>query len=806
VKSKIVRGLAIAVTGIVCLAWPRICCAQDADVSAVEPTVAPTPAIPVSEMTARSQEAQSRLEEISDDAASAATEDIVAELDDFADVLPERMLVIEETQLEMLRQTRREELKLEWHGYGEKLNGWEKRLLDISATFEADRLELDEMRKLWQRTLAEAEEQEAPDALVGRVQALLEDIDATHVQASVVRDGALTALDLVADIRVEVDRVVNEFVAADRGVWARALTIDGPPLWAALRPEAPSAAPAAEMEGVFSGGSWARVERFVDRASDRMTLVVVLLVCLSGVLLVARRQLARDQIDDTIRPRTAAVAERPFAGALLTMALLSAWLLPGMPPLASEIVLVVVLASWLRLIPVAAPAPLRPGFYAIALLFLADHYGRLLVEGQPWSRVALLMVSMAGAGIGVWALRRDSSLRDTTPSSWERLFRALVPVATLLLVAASAANLVGAVSLAQVVTRGTVSSAALATVLFLAVLTVGSMVLLVTRGSRPWLLRTIRDNALRMEGWILAAINLGAVLLWADATLALFGARDVVVSWLRASITRQWTVGDATFSLAKALTLIGVFVGTLVVSRIVRELLEHDVFPRLELPRGVPNAVSTLIRYAFVAIALLLAPLAAGVEFSNLAFIAGGLGVGIGFGLQNIVANFVSGLILAFERPIQVGDTVEAAGNLGHVKSIGVRSSTIRRFDGAEVVVPNSNMVSDVVLNWTLSDFQRRMQLDLVVAYGADPHRVLEILREAAERHDDVHADPPPMALFRGFTDTGLAFRLLFWIRTAHALTAPSEVGLAVFDALEAGGFEMPIPRQRVDLSDRDGR
>jgi len=115
-------------------------------------------------------------------------------------------------------------------------------------------------------------------------------------------------------------------------------------------------------------------------------------------------------------------------------------------------------------------------------------------------------------------------------------------------------------------------------------------------------------------------------------------------------------------------------------------------------------------------------------------------------------------------------------------------------------VVPNSTMVSDVVLNWTLSDMRRRMQLDVTVAFGADPHRVLELLREAADGHEDVFEDPAPQALFRGFTDTGLAFRLLFWIPTSKALTAPSEVGLAIFDGLAREGYEMPIPRRRVDV------
>ena len=803
------RPRALAV--VLCLwgLWSPGVPAQEVEPSVVAPTATPRPVIEIPEVTARSQETQLRLKEIDEAVASAPTGEIVAELDDFANRVAERLVTVDETRLDTLPQLGREELEQEWQGYRSRLAGWQARLLEISSAFEANRLELDETRDLWQRTMVGAEDEEAPDVLLGRIREVISSLDSTRDEVSAARDAALTALDTVADIRIEVDRVLEEIAASSSDIWARMLTRDSPPLWSVL-----AGAPRRDDGDEVGVGllrppapgpdelSLDRLRRFVEREWASLELILVLLVALAVVLLVARRRLARDQVDEAVRPRIAAVVQRPLAGAVLTTALMAAWLVPGMPLIVREVVSLVVLASWLRLIPVAAPGPLRLGFYAIAVVYLADHYGRLLIEDQPWSRLYLLAVSIAAAAIGVRALRRDGPLRAMMPVGWGRLFRALVPVATLLLIVAAIANIVGAVTLAQLLTRATVTSAAVAAVLFLAVLVLDAVVLLLMRRSTPWLLRAVHDNARKIEGWLLGLVSLGAMVIWTEATLTQFGVRDRFAAWLGDAITREWVVGNASFSLAKVLTIVAVFIATLLVSRLIRALLEHDVFTRVELPRGVPNAVSTLVRYAFVALALLLAPLAAGVDFSNLAFIAGGLGVGIGFGLQNIVANFVSGLILAFERPVQVGDTIQAAGHLGSVRSIGVRSSTIRTFDGADVVVPNSNMVSDVVLNWTLSDMRRRMQLDVTVAYGADPHRVLELLRQAAAGHEDVFDDPPPLALFRGFTDTGLAFRLLFWIPTAKALTAPSEVGLAIFDALEREGYDMPIPRQRVDVQE----
>jgi small-conductance mechanosensitive channel len=217
----------------------------------------------------------------------------------------------------------------------------------------------------------------------------------------------------------------------------------------------------------------------------------------------------------------------------------------------------------------------------------------------------------------------------------------------------------------------------------------------------------------------------------------------------------------------------------------------------------VPYAISSLVRYTLIFLGFLVALAAAGIEFGKLTVVAGGLGVGIGFGLQNAVNNFVSGLILLFERPVQVGDVVQLMSqNLwGEIRRIGIRASVIHTFDGAEVIVPNGQLISEAVTNWTLSDRHRRVEVNVGVEYGTDAQRVIDLLLEVAHNHPSVLENPPPRAFFLGFGDSALTFVLRGWIADFNdGYTIRSELGVAVQRALAEAGIGVPFPQRDLHL------
>jgi small-conductance mechanosensitive channel len=186
---------------------------------------------------------------------------------------------------------------------------------------------------------------------------------------------------------------------------------------------------------------------------------------------------------------------------------------------------------------------------------------------------------------------------------------------------------------------------------------------------------------------------------------------------------------------------------------------------------------------------------AAGIDLGKFGLIAGALGIGIGFGLQNIVSNFISGLILIYERPVQSGDTVEVENLMGQVKRIGIRSSSVRTYDGAEVVVPNSNLVSNQLINWTLSDNRKRIEVKVGVAYGSDPNVVMKLLKEVAKSHEKVLSDPEPLPLFEGFGDSSLNFRLLFWVFFEDGFVTKSDVSIGIYNILDENNITIPFPQ-----------
>jgi len=236
-------------------------------------------------------------------------------------------------------------------------------------------------------------------------------------------------------------------------------------------------------------------------------------------------------------------------------------------------------------------------------------------------------------------------------------------------------------------------------------------------------------------------------------------------------------------------------------ARFISTVLDDEIFTRISLPRGVPFALSKMSHYTVLVLGFIAAIAALGFEVGNLALLLSALGVGIGFGMQSMVNNFISGLILLFERPIKVGDLVSLEQLLGRVTRIGIRSSTVRTFDGADVIVPNGDLISNQVTNWTLADTRRRVTLPVGVKYGTPAARVIELLEKAAHAHPEILEEPAPVGLFMAFGDSALEFELRAWTESADALTiVRSELAVSIQDALAYAGIEVPFPQRDLHL------
>jgi small-conductance mechanosensitive channel len=374
-----------------------------------------------------------------------------------------------------------------------------------------------------------------------------------------------------------------------------------------------------------------------------------------------------------------------------------------------------------------------------------------------------------------------------------------------MLVIAFFANIAGAVSLAEFFGHSVIESATVSLFIYALVVTLNSIITTTIYSNylrKSHILSQYQDLILkRLKG----LVNIIAIYLLINLILRIFNVWDVVFPGLKSVLTYSVNVGTMSFSLWNIIMFFFIIWITIQISRLIRNIFESEVRIRDRMRKGAPGAMSLLLRIAIFTVGFLLAIAAAGVQMDRLAILLGAFGVGIGFGLQNIFNNLVSGIIIAFERPIKEGDIIEVGSLLGIVKEIGIRSSVIRTYDGSEVVTPNGNLISNDLINWTRADMRRRAEVQVGVAYGTDPQRVIDLLLDTCGQYEKALKQPAPLALFTGFGDSSLNFRLLFWIEDADVrLILQSEMAVRVNEAIVAAGITIPFPQRDLHVKTVD--
>jgi small-conductance mechanosensitive channel len=428
----------------------------------------------------------------------------------------------------------------------------------------------------------------------------------------------------------------------------------------------------------------------------------------------------------------------------------------------------------------------------------------LTVEHQFLSSLliaALLLLSLRGK---IW--RDPASVR----SSWDEGARAWRPLRLFLAALVGAIPLSGAlgyVALSRILATQFVLTAGLFVVVVLLRQLAAEFVEHALAPAKPEGAEESgeEDSGASMRFWLAELAGALVVLLGVLALLMLWGAgEDDISAWLYTAFF-GFKVGTFTLSLADVGMAALLFAGVLTLTRFLQRTLEQRIFPRTRLDIGVRHSIRSAIGYLGFMLGGALSVSTLGIDLSSLAIIAGALSVGIGFGLQNIVNNFVSGLILLIERPIKAGDWVVVGEHQGHVKKISVRATEILTLDHASVFIPNSNLISSPVMNRTYADTIGRVSLPVGIAYGSNAGRAREILLAIARRHPEVRFTPTPEVHFKGFGDNSLNLELVAFINDVDKVRA---VGSDLFFEIEASfareGIAFPFPQRDVHLDLRE--
>ena len=278
-----------------------------------------------------------------------------------------------------------------------------------------------------------------------------------------------------------------------------------------------------------------------------------------------------------------------------------------------------------------------------------------------------------------------------------------------------------------------------------------------------------------------------------------FRVEDIQL-WLYRLLT-DIRIGGITISLVGIFFGVVMFVVGLFATRWFQRWLDGEVMARGRVDTGVRNSIKTGIGYLGVAVAGLIGISVAGLDLSSLALVAGALSLGIGFGLQNIVSNFVSGLILLAERPFKVGDWVVTGSTEGFVRKISVRATEIETFQRQSIIVPNSELINGAVGNWTHRNSLGRADVAIGVDYGADPRQVMQILQEIAESHEMVLRNPPPVVHFVNFGESSLDFELkVFVADVLTGMAVRNDLRIAIYERLKSEGIEIPFPQRDLNI------
>ena len=716
-------------------------------------------------------------------------------------------------------QRRMRDIEPAWGQLHTEITNIDKQLTQSAESLQEHFERLNQMQKTWEATLAADEIGQAPKVVQDRIQAVLSQIQDTRKVAnrsrSAIFDLQAQSAKLQAMVNAEQAQLRNTLTASIDSLF----TPDSPALYG------PSEAAESLDSESSTGLNRLRTdgEAILAYLRDRPTRSATLLAFF--VLLYGLLSWLRPRIELKIAQQPALRSVRwllaaPLSVSVLATVTLAVILLPYPPSsLSLLLVMLALLPTVLLLRKVVEPYLATYLHWLLALyafnqvpdVFKFDpSFERLFFQSQLVVTIGLLIHLQRNRRKALAAAREQAAEEDAPISSealppdaeaslpadpQDRTLKLTGYGITAVMIGSAAAllaNLAGFTRLAHFISEATLNSLFYAMILFAGALVLLSLLRLAFNLRPLNRLKMLGEDAPLIEARLRKGVFWGAILIWVALTLNQTMLLSSLIDWVRSVLSAQLRIGQVALSLADIFSFLLIIWASVKLSKLLRYVLDREVFPRIALPPGIPYALNSVLNYLVLIGGLLLAIASTGISLDRFTIFASAVGVGVGFGLQSIVNNFVSGLIVLFERPIKVGDSVDMSGQSGRVKRIGIRASVLRTGAGADVIVPNSQLISNQVVNWTLSDQQRRIEITINVGYDADPKQVIQLLVEVARDQADILATPAPNALFSDFGSDAMQFKLHAWTARSDRISAiRSEMCINIHSRLKENGISL---------------
>ncbi|MBO0861257.1 MAG: mechanosensitive ion channel [Chloracidobacterium sp.] len=728
-----------------------------------EPT--PTP-IPISDIVTQAENARSTLKEIEASVSSDPMTDTIER--DLPRLTNEINARIEETANRVKGATSLDTIsgfESDWRSLTENLPEWKDSLNVRAKNLEDDLQRIVELNGKGQRTLEELKTIGAPPEVMARIQEIIR--ASTQIHRSIVMQQAhvIALQNRVAEQQSRVDESLKTIRAKRQALVGQLLTQDSPPIWgAALWGQADA------LSGVKESiaAQFETLNKFISRNQDRLILQVLIFVALAGFLFYLRRKAHLQMGSDS--KNAAVIFDFPISTALVLAIMFTSRIYPQTPQILSAIFGAVALVPTVIILRKLVERSLYPLLYSLFVLYFFDKL-RLIAEPAPALARPLFLVEMICAFLFFcWFYLTRFMRKAPTAEEGGHSGRAL-RVASILIppffAAAFLLNAFGYVNLARLIGDAVLRSAYAAVIFYAVVRILDGLVALLLKTRRLNRLKMVREYASTIQGKALKFIRLVAFAWWLSLSLKAFNLRGPLFRAARAALTEKLTLGALNISAGDVLLFFAVVWAAFLLSRFIRFALEEDVYPRLTLDHGIPYAISTIVNYLILLLGFFFAVSAAGFDLTRLTVLLGAFGVGIGFGLQNIFSNFISGLILLFERPVNIGDEIKIGESSGVVRRIGIRASRIKQWDNSEIIVPNSKLISETVKNGSFTLQKRGIEIPVSVAHGVDVNVVINLLTDVARSNPLVAEKPAPQVILSEIVSPSLNLKLRVW--TSHA-------------------------------------
>jgi potassium efflux system protein len=692
------------------------------------------------------------------------------------------------------------EIKRKWLEFDRQMTNAESTLHARTEVIAQQIVLLKASLDLWNRTITQAQRDKAPQDLIKLARIAASDIDKIKSSLQKVQNQILELQGKIGRAHRGVQDALDTIKAEEADLLKNLGKRERPPLWG----ETVSGSGAILYVLVNQVGHdlsiwWSAIYAIVSEEAARLGLQIFLLIA-SAIILYQVRKAARTCI--AANPSImvgSSVFERPFALAMLLALMLTPWIYASTSAVLTDAAGLLLIFPVLWIVLPLLNAPIRPVLVFLAIFYVID-WLRDLVAADPFiARIIFIAEMLVAIGLIIWLIR-VKALHGSN-SRWQKPIRLWLNVALILLAISVLAATIGFVRFSVLIGHAVLNSAYLAALLAALIRATDSSIALTLQSHFAQTINIISRRTDKLRNNIKKLLSVIAIFIWIQVTLDLFALWDYVVAVTKTILFSELNTGTIALSLADVLSFILTIFTAIFLSRFITTVLDEDVYQRVRLGRGISFAISAVIRYGIILFGFILAVSALGIGMDRITILLGALGVGIGFGLQTIVNNFVSGMILIFERPIHIGDSVEVGTVAGIITRIGIRASTIRSFDGADITIPNGTLLSDSVTNWTMSDRIRRIELPVGVAYGTDTDKVIEALYGSLEEQTGILSEPKPQIIFNGFGDSSLDFILRAWVAdNDEFIIIRSEIALAMNRALRANDIEIPFPQRDLHL------